>query len=645
MTATGKRIASAAIGGFLMAGAPVPAGAQGSRAESPLVRASAMTSGSILGVVRDDRGVPVPGAVVSALGATRSTAITDKAGRFELERLTPGPYHVRAHCTGFVTPRASVVQVGSAGVSTSTIAMRRVGSVAVMAAGVGETEASAVALPEPALPQGTAGEAAPSETDADGRSETAWRLRHARRSVLKEMTVPLALFADARDPKDFFLPSDFVGRAVASRARAATSFFTDTAFSGQVNLLMAGSFDAARDLFTTNALTSNRNVTYVHVGAPVGEQGNWSVRGAVTQSDISSWIVAGAYMAGSESGRHQYHLGLSYSTQRYDGGNVLALRDVTNGSRNVGRVYGFDDFALSPSTSVSYGVVYSRYDYLNSRGLVSPRVKVTVKPASSIRMSAALSRRALVPGAEEFLPPGDAGIWLPPQRTFSSLSAGHGFEAEHTTHAEVGIEGDLGPYTFGFRAFRQHVDDQLVTVFGANLPQQPATQLGHYLVGNAGDVEARGYAATFQAAVGERLHGSLEYTVADATMTRFDDLPYVILVAPEAVRPATERIHDLAASIKAEVPETATRVVVVYRIGSGFATPAHSSVIGSGLDTRFDVQIHQSLPFLNFSNARWEMLLAVRNFFREDGWEQSVYDERLVVRPPKRLVGGVTLRF
>jgi hypothetical protein len=48
---------------------------------------------------------------------------------------------------------------------------------------------------------------------------------------------------------------------------------------------------------------------------------------------------------------------------------------------------------------------------------------------------------------------------------------------------------------------------------------------------------------------------------------------------------------------------------------------------------------------LNFSNARWEMLLAVRNFFREDGWEQSVYDERLVVRPPKRLVGGVTLRF
>ena len=40
--------------------------------------------------------------------------------------------------------------------------------------------------------------------------------------------------------------------------------------------------------------------------------------------------------------RHQYDVGLSYSTQRYDGGNLLALRDVADGSRNVGTVYGYD---------------------------------------------------------------------------------------------------------------------------------------------------------------------------------------------------------------------------------------------------------------------------------------------------------------
>ena len=48
---------------------------------------------------------------------------------------------------------------------------------------------------------------------------------------------------------------------------------------------------------------------------------------------------------------------------------------------------------------------------------------------------------------------------------------------------------------------------------------------------------------------------------------------------------------------------------------------------------------------MDFSTARWEMLLAVRNFFRDAAADASVYDELLVVRPPKRIVGGLTLRF
>ena len=65
----------------------------------------------------------------------------------------------------------------------------------------------------------------------------------------------------------------------------------------------------------------------------------------------------------------------------------------------------------------------------------------------------------------------------------------------------------------------------------------------------------------------------------------------------------------------------------------------------AGLDSRFGVQVHQSLPFMDFSTAKWEMLLGVRNFFRETSADQSVYDELLVVRPPKRIVGGLTMRF
>ena len=86
--------------------------------------------------------------------------------------------------------------------------------------------------------------------------------------------------------------------------------------------------------------------------------------------------------------------------------------------------------------------------------------------------------------------------------------------------------------------------------------------------------------------------------------------------------------------------------MVLYRVSNGFAQPGgRGRLAGSSLDGRFDVQVRQSLPFMNFSNARWEMLLAVRNFFRDASCDQSLYDELLVVRPPKRVVGGVTLHF
>ena len=48
---------------------------------------------------------------------------------------------------------------------------------------------------------------------------------------------------------------------------------------------------------------------------------------------------------------------------------------------------------------------------------------------------------------------------------------------------------------------------------------------------------------------------------------------------------------------------------------------------------------------MDFSSAKWEMLFAFRNFFRDTAPDQSVYDELLVVRPPKRIVGGLTLKF
>ena len=85
---------------------------------------------------------------------------------------------------------------------------------------------------------------------------------------------------------------------------------------------------------------------------------------------------------------------------------------------------------------------------------------------------------------------------------------------------------------------------------------------------------------------------------------------------------------------------------MLYRVSNAFAhAPLQAAASTPLLDTRFDVQVRQSLPFMDFSSAKWEMLVAVRNFFRETATDQSIYDELLVVRPPKRIVGGLTLKF
>jgi hypothetical protein len=506
----------------------------------------------------------------------------------------------------------------------------------VLAAGV----TAAPDAPAPAPPADPAAATA-GATGNDDHGELAWRLRHARRTILKDATVPEAIVAAADAPADGngFGGPGMLGRVTNSSARLASNFFAATPFSGQVNLLTTGSFDTPQQLFSSDNFA--RNTAYLALGAPVGEHADWTVRAALTQGDIASWIVAGEYTTRAPA-RHRYDIGLSYSTQRYEGGNFATLRDVTDGSRNAGAIYAFDTFSISPILTLTYGGRYARYDYLDGGSLISPRVALTLEPADHFRISTMMSSRAVAPGAEEFMPRMDAGILLPPQRTFSSIAAGRPFQAERTNHLEVEVEHDIASATVSLRAFRQHVQDQIVTLFGVSTPDAPST-VGNYLLGNVGNVDASGLSAGVRAAIAGRVHGAVEYTMT-RTRAAAPDLGYMVVLDPSALRLDRRQIHDVSTSIETEVPETATRVIVLYRLSNAFAqTSAQASA--PAFDARFDVQVRQALPFMDFSNTKWEMLVAVRNFFRETAADQSVYDELLVVHPPKRIVGGLTLKF
>ena len=100
----------------------------------------------------------------------------------------------------------------------------------------------------------------------------------------------------------------------------------------------------------------------------------------------------------------------------------------------------------------------------------------------------------------------------------------------------------------------------------------------------------------------------------------------------------------MTTSVETDIPETATRVFFLYkvelRVRRAAPIPTHSA-----LDSRFDLQVNQALPFMPFGSTRWEVLVGVRNLFRDPNDAGSIYDELLVVRPPKRVIGGVLVKF
>jgi hypothetical protein len=631
-------VTAVVVGGLVLLCTSAPASAQALQPH-PVTHVASLAPGSILGVVQDDRGQPVVGAVVSALGTMTSVAVSDRTGRFELRTLTPGPYLLRAHLSGYVAPRAQLIEVRSSARTSSAISLRRANVVAdpaplpILAAGIG-----------PAVDSGQPNEgsaAAAPDGAGDNHGEVAWRLRHARRGILKDAEIPDEILVGDTPPDASVWGRGSVLDYVGSPARIATNFFSTTDFSGQVNLLTTGSFETPQQLFTTDQLA--RSITYLALGAPVGDRADWTVRAALTQGDISSWIVAGEYTTRAPA-RHRYDLGWSYATQRYDGGNVATLSNVTDGSRNAGLVFAYDTFSVSPNVTLTYGGRYARYDYLDDRSLISPRVSLTVEPIDHFRVSGVLSRRAVAPGAEEFMPRSDGGAWLPPQRTFAALDPARSMQAERTDHLELEVERDIASATVSVRAFRQRIDDQLVTLFGMDMAGSPS-HLGHYFIADAGDIDASGVSAGIRTAIGPRVHGSVEWSTTRGRAIGNGDTSQLRDVAPTVVRTQLDRIYDVATSVETEVPETSTHVLVLYRLSNGFAHAPGPQGERAAVDSRFDVQVRQSLPFMDFSTAKWEMLVGVRNFFRETAPDQSIYDELLVVRPPKRVIGGLTLKF
>lgn len=609
------------------------------QASSSPVRTAGLVSGRIEGVVTDQQGSPLAGAAVSAIGPDALFGVTDRNGRFIFAAVPIGTYLIRAQRAGYAASTREFLEVDPAVPALQSFALTATGT------GV-PGEAPAVAddgrvVIAAGFGGATIASAPAGESDDHEHTPGLWRLRHLKRSVLRDVGTMVILDSLA---DEWSLVEERAGRPVTSHAsaRATTSFLGDASLSGQVQLLTSTAFDGGGEGDGTFWERVPNGVAYATVGAPVGGSGQWSVRGALSRGDLSSWIVAGSFTRDAET-RHALDIGASFGLQSYTSETPAALVSVTEQRRSAGTIHAFDTYRLHRRAAITYGARYAWHDYLDRNALLSPTVAMSVSPLDKTWVRVAVTQQMLAPGAEEFDARNVSAFSLPPQRTFTAASAFGRLSAERTRHIEIGLERDIASYVVGVRHFQQEVDNQLVAMFGVG-PQDAQPDLGHYVVANGGNVDSRGWVVGISRHVGRRVVGGVEYTTATATWTGVGERRLIQRIAPSAARLGTERIHDVTARVTTDIPETATRISAAYKVNSAFARRS-AGLDDAAADARFDLQISQKLPFLSVSGADWELMVSVRNLFRDGMNIGSVYDELLVVRPPKRVIGGVLVKF
>jgi hypothetical protein len=605
-----------------VASSATPASAQLARGPRQVTVHASAAPGMVSGVVRDDQGQLVAGVAVTAIGTSQAHSRTDASGTFNLA-LVPGEYVLRATRDGYVSPYKEFLRVGASQRLQRNITITK------------QPDLPARKVLLAGMTPNLTGERAPAATPpASSESIQAWYLRHLPRTILRDGSGK----KDANRTDFKYLPS-FLDWVVAESAQAATSFFADTQFSGQINVL------------TTSAVSSShgwlpdelpRGVAYLAVGAPVGLHGDWRLRGALSTGGLASWVALGEYEARPVNS-HAFRVAMSYGAQRIADDLGLAVLKSTDRSRTVASIDGRDRWRVRPGLELEYGLRLDRYDYVAGQGFVSPRIGGRMGVGSRMFLTGLVSSAVIAPGANEFLPPPSAGPWLPPERTFAPL-VGSRFRPERIRRYEAGIEREFGMIgqarTIGVRWFHETTRNQMATMFGVG----DSGAVGHYYVATPGDVAVQGFAVRVSGQFTSRVRASMDYSISQAHWDFGRQARAIARAMPSAVRPERERLHDVTSTLEAVIPETQTSLSVAYRLNSAF-TGQDADGIAPIFDGRFDVQLRQGLPYQPISGGRIDLLVSVSNLFQDPRNAGSFFDELLTVRTPRRVLGGVQVRF
>src|SRR5262249_4579708 len=171
----------------------------GRQASTPVIQTASLAAGWIEGSVTDERSRPIAGAAVTAQGRDLLLVETDSYGRFTIRSVPAGTYLVRVQGRGYVASKREFLQVLPSRGTTHLVRLHRMADADadthtrphVLTAGVSASRITGAVNEGGGDAVSSVIDRAPieeSNANNDDHSETAWRLRHVKRSVLRDST-------------------------------------------------------------------------------------------------------------------------------------------------------------------------------------------------------------------------------------------------------------------------------------------------------------------------------------------------------------------------------------------------------------------------------------------------------------------------
>jgi outer membrane receptor protein involved in Fe transport len=325
---------------------------------------------------------------------------------------------------------------------------------------------------------------------------------------------------------------------------------------------------------------------------------------------------------------HELEVGTGYGTRFVR--PVLPTETERLHDRSVGAAFAQDRWQIADSVTASVGTRFSYIGFLDDPLHLDPSGSIEVTRDEHTRVVASVASRTMAPGGDLLAL---STLATGPALTYAQMD--QGLRPERSVRLELAMAQEFGQTSLRAHTFYEGVSNQLANVFGAvDTEAVPALRIL-----NAGGLASRGMGLSVAHQFGRHVNGQVTYTYGHAW--RSVPLDGVTTSEPFPLLGFREGdFHDVVARVETVIEDTDTRVVAFYRLNQlsgGAEQPARAR--------RFDVQLSQGLPFLGtLTRADWDVLVAVRNLYYEAG-EGAILDEQAVVNPPKRVLGGIAVRF